>query len=422
MTHSTPVMETTNLTVGYPGKTVLSRIAVRFAPGEFVSVLGPNGAGKTTLLRTLARLLAPLSGRVIIESRELQLLKQQDLARTLSVVLTERISPGLFTVFEFVALGRYPHTGFMGRLNDEDRHAVREALSQVHAIDLEDRRLETLSDGEKQKVFLARALAQEPKIILLDEPTLHLDLRHRLEVMRILRRLCRERGITVVASLHDVDIAVKVSDQVILVKNGRIVDWGSPERVLDGSRVASLYDFSGVHFDPALGSIELRSEGALGTVFVVGGIGSASGLYRALAKCGFAIRTGIIHENDLDRYVAESVGAECIVCPAMRPIQEEHLSKAEKLLEGVSVVIDSGFPVEPLNALNLELLRKARRHRIPIFSRRDEESLPEFRPGETLGIRRFQNDGNLIRHLCRCVLDSSEKTASPIAGKFLDKD
>jgi iron complex transport system ATP-binding protein len=262
-------------------------------------------------------------------------------------------------VYEFVALGRYPHTDFLGRLGDADHQAVRHVISAVHADNLAARTFSDLSDGERQKALVARALAQQPRLLLLDEPTLHLDLKHRVEVMGILRNLCRSEGITVVASLHDVDVAAKVSDRVALVKSGAVVDWGIPEAVLKNNTVAGLYDFDGADFDHNLGSIELRGNGQSGRAFVLAGMGSGALIYRMLSKRGFSITTGVLHTNDLDFYVARSLGAECTCQEAMQSIDDPTLAEADTRMKACDVVIDCGFQVGAMNQGNVKLLHSA---------------------------------------------------------------
>ncbi|MBN2751215.1 MAG: ABC transporter ATP-binding protein, partial [Rhodospirillaceae bacterium] len=311
---SDSVLSCEALCVGYK-RAVLSDVTLDIQAGDFVSLLGPNGVGKTTLLRTLSRHLKPVSGCVRILGQDLHAMPALDLARVMAVGLTDNAKPPLLSVFEFVALGRYPHTGFMGHLRPEDEAVVEAALSSVAAENLADRLVEQLSDGERQKAVLARALAQEPKILLLDEPTAHLDLKHRVEVMGILRNLCRTRGLSVLASLHDVDIAAKVSDQVLLVKAGQVVDYGLPEGVLTSEAVAGLYDFNEADFSRDLGGIELRGDGSMGRVFVTAGLGSGAAIFRLLSKRGLSISTGVLAEGDLDAYVAEALGAQAFVQP-----------------------------------------------------------------------------------------------------------
>jgi iron complex transport system ATP-binding protein len=348
-----------DLSVGYKGKTVLDNLNFVFETGQFISLLGPNGAGKTTLLRTLSRHLAPLGGTIRVLGKPLQELLPMELAKAMAVVLTEKVSPPLFTVFEFVALGRYPHTDFLGRLGPEDHLKVQKALSTVHADSLAGRSFSDLSDGERQKALVARALAQEPRVLLLDEPTLHLDLKHRMEVMTILRNLCRSQGITVVASLHDVDVASKVSDQVALIKNGGILAWGVPEKVLTDSTVTDLYDFNDAAFSNHLGGIELRGNACCGRAFVVAGMGSGAMVYRMLSKRGFAIATGVLHTNDLDYYVAKSLGAECMTLSPMQEVNALKVSEAIKCLKSCDLVIDCGFDIGPMNQENMEIIKSA---------------------------------------------------------------
>ena len=367
-----PVIEVRDLCVGYRDRSVLRDLNFSCHAGQFISLLGPNGAGKTTLLRTLSRHLPPQTGDIRVQGRPLGELTAMDLARTMAVVLTDKIAPPLFTVFEFVALGRYPHTDYLGRLGPHDRVAVSSSLAAVHALDLAHRPFADLSDGERQKVLMARALAQDPQVLLLDEPTIHLDLKHRVEVMAILRDLCRSKGITVIASLHDVDVAAKVSDRVALIRDGGLMDWGPPETVLSSRTVTTLYEFDKAEFNRHLGGIELKSSGKKGRAFVVGGMGSGALVYRMLAKKDFAIATGVVHNNDLDCFVARSLGAECIAIDPMERISASAAERARSLLVDCDLVIDSGFPVGPVNETNVALLQAALDRGMNVLSLRSD--------------------------------------------------
>jgi iron complex transport system ATP-binding protein len=206
--------------------------------------------------------------------------------------------------------------------------------------------------------------------------------------MGILRNLCRSEGITVVASLHDVDVAAKVSDRVALVKSGSVVDWGLPESVLKSSTVAGLYDFDGADFDHHLGSIELRGNGKSGRAFVLAGMGSGALIYRMLSKRGFRIATGVLHTNDLDCYVARSLGAECTCQEAMQAIDHPALIEADGRLDSCDVVIDCGFPVGPMNQGNVQLLHAALRKGKMVLSLRQNGRDVQLPP---------QADGQLVR-------------------------
>lgn len=372
-TKTKTVLSCRNLVVGYKNTPIIKNININFEAGRFITLLGPNGAGKTTLLRTLSRHLELLAGTIHIGDRPLAEFRQAELARIMAVVLTDKVTPPLFNVFQFVALGRYPHTDFLGRLSEQDREVVSHSLSAVHAENLTHREFASLSDGEQQKVLVARALAQEPQILLLDEPTAHLDLKHRVEVMAILRNLCQSKGITVIASLHDVDIAAKVSDRVALVKNGAITNWGYPEEVLTSEAVAELYDFNSACFNQYLGSIELRGDGHRSKVFVVAGMGSGATIYRMLAKRGYAISTGVLQSNDLDCFVAESLGADCVSQPPSETMNKESLARALAGLDKCDLVIDAGFNSNGPYQSNLILLKKAATSGKQVFSVRNDK-------------------------------------------------
>ena len=232
-----PLLEIRGLSVGYK-RPVLSDLDMEIRKGALVSLLGPNGAGKTTLLRTLARRLSPVSGTILLKGRPLSGYRADELAKIISVVLTDRAAPPMLTVLEYVALGRHPHQSLWGRLSEGDLRVVENSLASVKGEGLAAKLVDRLYDGERQKAALARALAQEPELMLLDEPTAHLDLKHRLEVMTILRSLCAQKGLAVLAAIHDVDVAAKVSDLVVTVRDGGLASFGRPELVLSPESVS----------------------------------------------------------------------------------------------------------------------------------------------------------------------------------------
>ncbi|MFW8601847.1 ABC transporter ATP-binding protein [Desulfobacterota bacterium M19] len=390
------ILSCRGLAVGYKDTPVITGINLDFETGRFITLLGPNGTGKTTLLRTLSRHLKPMDGTIHIGGRPLQLLRPVELARIMAVVLTDRVAPPLLNVSQFVALGRYPHTNFLGRLSGRDRQVITESLAAVHADELSRRDFASLSDGECQKVLVARALAQEPRILLLDEPTAHLDLKHRIEVMTILRDLCQSKGITVIASLHDVDIAAKISDRVALVKNGAVIDWGYPEEVLNSKAVANLYDFDAACFSHHLGSIELRGDGHRGRVFVIAGMGSGAAIYRLLAKRGYTVSTGVLQNNDLDCYVARSLGADCVSQPPAASMDKKSITAAWNGIKKCDLVIDAGGNNNGPYQSNIILLKKAAARGKPVFSLRPAETEDHDLSTEYAGIIRVKNASHLL--------------------------
>ena len=221
------------LAIGYaprrrPRVEVAAGIDAELRRGELVCLLGPNGAGKSTLMRTLAGLQLPLAGAVDFDGGDLHRLAEDERARLLGLVLTERVAAGNLSAYALVSLGRYPYTGWDGRLSAADEEVVRWALGAVGAEDLAARSVDELSDGERQKVMVARALAQEPAVLLLDEPTAFLDLPRRVEIMQLLRQLAYDTGSAVLLSTHDLDLALRCADRLWLLPAGGPLETGAP--------------------------------------------------------------------------------------------------------------------------------------------------------------------------------------------------
>ena len=249
-----------HLVVGYNGKALIHGIEIGVQRGEIVTLVGPNGSGKSTILKTITRQLLPVGGEIFLSDEEdsspkkLDRFSPADLARNMAVMLTGRLQTELMTCRDVTAMGRYPYTGRLGILSDADEQKVEAALAAVHAQGLSDRPFDAVSDGERQRILLARAICQEPKIIVLDEPTSYLDIRHKLELLSILHRMSREQGITVVMSLHEIDLAMKISDRIICVRGEEIFACGKPSEILDDETVRKLYDL-----DPALGRFDAKN-------------------------------------------------------------------------------------------------------------------------------------------------------------------
>jgi iron complex transport system ATP-binding protein len=228
------------VTVELGGRPVVDRVDVDVADGEWVALIGPNGAGKTTLLRALARLV-PFAGEIEIDGRPLAELSRGELARLVAVVPQEPSTPPWMTVAEYVLLGRTPHLGPLAKEGARDREAAARALGRLDLLAFVDRRLGTLSGGEKQRVVVARALAQEAAIVLLDEPTAALDIGHQQQALDLLDGLRAESGLTLVAAMHDLTLAAQYADRMVLLDGGRVVADGAPTEVLTAPVIARHY-------------------------------------------------------------------------------------------------------------------------------------------------------------------------------------
>ena len=231
------------LSVGYPTRKVLENIELEIEKGEILTLIGPNGAGKSTLLKSISGQLPLLAGSVLMQGQDLAKCDAKERARKMAVVLTEAVRPEYMTCREVCAAGRYPYTGRMGILRKEDEEAVDRAMARMKVEDLAERDFGAISDGQKQRVLVARALAQETPVLLMDEPTSYLDIRYRTELMETLRGLAAE-GKTILMSLHEIDLALEVSDRLLCVKEGGEVFCGTPQEVLTGERIRDLFDMS----------------------------------------------------------------------------------------------------------------------------------------------------------------------------------
>ena len=286
-----PILQTHDLAVGYagrPARIIVDQINVSLHAGELVCLIGPNGAGKSTLIRTLAGMQAPLRGSVTLMDEDVHTLPARDLARRLSVVLTERVNPGLLTASTLVALGRHPYTDWSGRLSVHDTAVVRQAIADVGAEALADRQVGELSDGERQKIMIARALAQEPALMILDEPTAFLDLPRRVEMMQLLRRLAHESQRTILLSTHDLDLALRTADRIWLMPSGEPLQVGAPEDLVLSGAFEAAFRAEGVTFDAQTGAFRIQSE-TRGRVSVSGDGLPALWTKRALERAGFTV-------------------------------------------------------------------------------------------------------------------------------------
>ncbi|MBQ5315967.1 MAG: ABC transporter ATP-binding protein [Oscillospiraceae bacterium] len=330
-------LEAKNLAAGYRVRNrtriVIDGAEFEVKSGEVVALIGPNGSGKTTLLRTAANRLSPLDGAIFLDGTDMSLMDQHDIALRLAALTTERISPALMTSADIVEAGRYPYTNILGRMTERDRSAVADALRTVHAEELADTLFDTLSDGQRQRVLLARAIAQEPQVMILDEPASYLDIRHKLEIFSILRGLA-SKGMAVIMSVHETDLAMKAADRLICVKGGHIAAQGLPEEIFSSGMIPELYDIPANSFDSVNGNVELmRTEGEP-QIFVIGSCGYASAVYRQLRRSGIPFSAGILRTNDIDFPCAKALAQEVFTVPPFEPaddmIYEKALSAAKK--------------------------------------------------------------------------------------------
>lgn len=360
MKNSTYYFETKDLTVGYNKVPLIKNINIQISRGEILTLIGPNGSGKSTILKSITNHLERLAGTVFIDKDSIQKLSQKELATKLSVVLTERIKPEMMTCYDVVATGRYPYTDNFGRLTDHDKEVIMDSIKKVHALDIIDKDFLETSDGQRQRILLARAICQEPEIIVLDEPTSYLDIRHKLELLTILHQMAKEKNIAIIMSLHEIDLAPKISDYVACVKGEFIANYGRPEQIFTDQIIHDLYDLNVGSYNSVFGSVELEKINTKPSVFVIGGAGTASKYYRLLQKKNISFYSGILYENDVDYPVSKALAFDTISIPSYQLITEEIKKNAIKKLEEVETILFTAPPIGSLNTFNLELLEIAK--------------------------------------------------------------
>ena len=240
--------------------TVAQHLTAEIAAGELTCLLGRNGAGKSTLLRTLSAFQPPLGGSIRFFGKELTAYSDRELSHLLGVVLTDKCDLTNMTVADLVGMGRAPYTGFWGRLAAEDRQAVEEAIAAVGIESLAGRKIQTLSDGERQKCMIAKALAQQTPVILLDEPTAFLDYPSKVEIMQLLHRLTRETGKTIFLSTHDLELALQIADRLWLMKRGEALVTGTPEDLSIEGELNRFFPQQGIAFDPETGLFRIENR------------------------------------------------------------------------------------------------------------------------------------------------------------------
>lgn len=330
---------TKGLSVGYKGTPLIKNIEIGLEKGEILTLIGPNGAGKTTILKSIIRQLEPITGTAFIDGADVSTLSGNELAKKLSVVLTERLRPELMTCEDVVATGRYPYTGRFGVLSDEDRRIVKDAMENVQITEIADRDFSKTSDGQKQRVMLARALAQKPDVLIMDEPTSFLDIRYKLEFLSVIQKMSREQGLSVIMSLHELDLAERISDKVACVKGDAIDRFGPCGEIFKDGYIPSLYGLTMGSYNELSGSVEFPKIAGAHKVFVLGCAGTATPIYRKLQREGTAFAAGILSENDMDYPAAAALAAKTVTVPAFESLTEESIKEAEALISECERVI-----------------------------------------------------------------------------------
>jgi len=350
-----------NLSFSYGDHRILKQLNLIIGKKTFLSIIGPNGSGKTTLLKNMARNLRPDQGVILIDGRELAGYSTLELARDVAVVHQNPDISAEFTVYDVVMMGRHPYIGRFKRENQNDLAVVEQALKGTNTFHLQDRYISEISGGERQRVMIAKALAQEPQILLLDEPTSFLDIHHQIEILELLKQLNREKEIAIIAVIHDLNLAARYSDEVLLLNRGSILALGSTEKVMKAEQLQKAYEMEMiVDRNVYTGSLQIcpisvsrKSKPAASSIHIIGGGGMAKDVLQRCYQEGYALSLGVVNRGDSDAELGRKLGVVMVEEEPFCDIGQDSLKKACLQADNASVVILTSIPFGHGNLSNL---------------------------------------------------------------------
>jgi len=361
--------------VGYAGVPVVRAAALSVRAGEFVGLVGPNGAGKSTLLRAITGDAELLGGTLSLSGTDASTLSSLQRARIVGVVPQQVTAAFALRSREFVAMGRHPYLARFAALSAHDDEVVDRVLALTDTARLADQLTDELSGGDLQRLALAQALAQEPSVLLLDEPTSHLDLNHQLQVLELVRSLASDHGMAVLAVFHDLDLASRYADRIAVVADGHVGVADTPERIVTAGMLRGVFGVRAVvGTDPVTGSVSVTPvlrEGAVpaetrGRVLVVGGSGVAAPLLRRLVLAGWKVSAGALNAGDADSVLAEALGLDYAAMPPFAPMDADAETRVEALVADADVVLVCEVPFGHGNVGNLTAAADAARSGKPV--------------------------------------------------------
>jgi len=364
------MLEALAITVAYNDLPVLRDVTITLSRGQFVGLVGPNGSGKSTVIRALSRVLPPTRGQVLLDSVDIYRMAARELARRLAVVAQDNTVGFDFLVRDVVMMGRAPHLSRFGLEHTRDVAIAEECMELTHTSVFADRTVTSLSGGERQRTMIARALAQEPEVLLLDEPTAHLDINHQIEILDLARKFTAQRGLATLVVLHDLNLASQYCDLLALIADGRVIATGTPREVVTEENIKAAYHAEvQVRIHPStdrpyvtlLSRLPISAFSTRQTrIHLICGAGTGVPLMRRLRHLGFPVSVGVVNVADSDQVEAESLDLPRIEEAPFSPISEEAYRRNADMARAADVVIVTGIPFGRGNIRNLESAVKAR--------------------------------------------------------------
>lgn len=389
----------------YPGREIFADLNFSLEQGEILGLIGPNSSGKTTLLKIMDGLLLPQKGRVFLNGQDLHSFSRKQVARQIAVVPQEVNVPFSFTVAEIVLMGRAPYLKRLGWEKPLDLRIAQEAMALTDIAHLENCFFWELSQGEKQRVLIARALAQEAEVILMDEPTSHLDLNHQIEINELIQRLNYEKKLTVLHISHDLNLAAEFSTRLVLLHQGTVFAAGRPEEVLTEENIRRVYEidvmieknpFSGAPRVMAIGSTLKSIQPEKKTIHLICGEGSGANSARRLLLRGYRVSLGVVNIGDTDQKIGQILNLPMALEEPFSAISARALQENQKLVSQADLVVVERFHIGPGNLANLQLALEALKKRKPVIVLENKLDF-DFSGGEAPKYyRRLQEEGAIF--------------------------
>jgi len=407
----------------------LDNITFSVREGEFMGVLGPNGSGKTTLLRAISRTLKPRVGTVFLDDINIYDMKSKELAKNVAVVPQETTATFDFTALDIVLLGRNPYMDRFRTESREDLAIARKAMELTNTWHLAERPVNELSGGEKQLVIIARALTQEPKVLLLDEPTTHLDINHQISIMDILRGICKEKELVVLAVFHDFNLATRYCDSAMLLNNGRVFSIGPIDTVLTGENIQKVFQVNMIVKRHPITNLlyivplsTLRSKITPSkdmSVHIICGGGTGGPMMKTLLEQGYGVTTGVLNTLDTDYDAACTLGIPVVNEAPFSPITQEAHKANLAMIDEASAIIVGNVPFGYGNLKNLEATKVAmERGKMIIVVEETPIQQRDFTNGRAQNLlRELKNKGAIVVESCGEALSKLEALKNEVLQK-----
>lgn len=365
-------LEIKDVNTYYGSVKVLEDVDFSAAHGELLGIIGPNGSGKTTLLRTISRILKPRVGTILLEGKEVKEMKDKEFSRNFAAVPQDTSVSFDFSALDIVLMGRNPHLGRLELETERDIEIARRCMELTNCWHLSERQITELSGGERQLVIIARALTQEPRVLLLDEPTSHLDINYQIEIMGLLKRLTSYEGLIVIAVIHDLNLAAQYCDRLILLHEGKIISMGSQQEVLTVENIKNTFGADVIvkrhaltnqcYVSPVPSPVKRQPKSILAssrnntdiTIHLICGGGEGAGLMHLLSEKGYKVTAGVVNMMDTDYEVAQLLSIPVVTEAPFSPITEEAFQAHLALIEKADVVVLCSIPFGFGNLKNMD--------------------------------------------------------------------